>query len=243
MEILSIEKLKLLEKEKLITYGHNLRSYIMDRVTYADEEFKIEDLKEVLKFLTDSKEFGLLKRKKNKIDSVRSHLQTFNTLMCFHAEKGGLSAIVGHYKSEKYNLMMEKSSNIDEMYEIFFIAFKDYVKKANRTFKINENQLYEQVEEYIERFFEPSINIEKISNYLHLNKQYLMRKYKEETGRTIQSQIDKKKIFEAKKLISFGVSFTEIAYTVGFSSPSIFSRVFKRYEKISPREFKKSFNR
>lgn len=237
MKILSVNEIKLLSKDEVIEYGHKLRSHIMKKIKYC-ERFDIRAISEVFIYLTNSKEFGLLNRKENSLNALRNHLQTFNTLMCFNAEEGGLSPVFAHYKSEKYNLMLENTEDVYEMYEIFYDAFDDYNNVESRNLYLTTNKLSSNVENYIENFFEPNISIIKISKVLHLNSQYMMRKFKEQTGETIKYRIDKKRLEEAKKLILCGVSLTEVSYAVGFSSPSVFTRVFKKYYKITPSEYR-----
>ncbi len=240
MEILSVNTLSKLSSDDLIAYSHRLRNYLMSIIKYG-ENFDIYKIKDIFIYLSCCKELGLLRRNNNnnKITSLRNHLQIFNSLMCFSAELGGLDSVIAHYKSEKYNLMLEKLTNANDMFNIFFEAFNDYKDlKARKLFFDNTN-IGENVDYYIENFFEPNLSIKKIAQRFHLNMQYMMRIYHKKQGKTIKYQIDLKKLSEAKKLIEHGVSITKTAYELGFSHSSVFTRLFKKYEGISPSAYLK----
>lgn len=63
------------------------------------------------------------------------------------------------------------------------------------------------------------------------------------TGQSTQQHIHDRLIEEAKeKLSTTSLSVSEIAYGLGFEHPQSFSRLFKTKTKLSPLEFRQSFN-
>ena len=83
------------------------------------------------------------------------------------------------------------------------------------------------------------ITAEKIAEDLFLNRSYLSRKFKEETGETLTDFILKEKTEEAKRLLRYSdKSLTAIGSYLGFSSASHFSRVFKTYVGSTPSEYR-----
>ena len=92
---------------------------------------------------------------------------------------------------------------------------------------------------YIERNIFQSIYISDLAKKINLSESRFKHKFKEEIGIPPNEYILKQKIKKAKELIQkTDISFTNLAYDLGFSTASYFSVVFKKYQGISPSEFK-----
>lgn len=76
---------------------------------------------------------------------------------------------------------------------------------------------------------------------LNLHPNYLNAVIKSKTGRTVNDWISKRTLSVAKSLlINTPYSSKEIAYKLGFSEPTHFSRFFKNQTQMSPSTFRKS---
>jgi two-component system response regulator YesN len=63
--------------------------------------------------------------------------------------------------------------------------------------------------------------------------------FKQETGETINEYLTKVRIEKAKELLSDPRNkFYEVCYTVGYSDPSYFSKLFKKYTGLTPSAFR-----
>lgn len=70
---------------------------------------------------------------------------------------------------------------------------------------------------------------------------YVSRVFKEAEGRGILDYVNKLRIEDVKKqLCTTNKSLQEIADHVGFSSAATLIRVFKKYETMTPNNYKKS---
>lgn len=79
-----------------------------------------------------------------------------------------------------------------------------------------------------------------IAESLHIHPNYLNAVIKSKTGKTVKDWISGRTLAIAKYfLLNTDLSSKEIAYKLGFSQPTHFSRFFKKYKKLSPAEFKK----
>ena len=69
-----------------------------------------------------------------------------------------------------------------------------------------------------------------------------VQKFKEETGENLTDFVLQEKTAEAKRLLRYSdKSLTAIGAYLGFSSPGHFSRVFKKYAGVSPREYRERY--
>ncbi len=94
--------------------------------------------------------------------------------------------------------------------------------------------------EYIEKHYSnPECNVQKVSEYINLDRTYLYRLFKDETGTSIIDYINRCRIANASVLLKENIlSIKDIAYSVGYTDQMYFSRVFKRFKGISPTKYR-----
>lgn len=85
-----------------------------------------------------------------------------------------------------------------------------------------------------------TFSLDDLCDELHYGKTRLCTFFVKRTKKTIHKTYLEMKIAEAKRLIRKGVSLTEIADSLGFSSPSHFIGVFKKHVGRTPNEYAKS---
>lgn len=94
-----------------------------------------------------------------------------------------------------------------------------------------------RLQKYIAEHYTDKLNLTQIAQDIHANGSYLSRLYKTKTGQNLFDVINKMKLEKAKEYMSQGMRIYEIAQLVGFDDVSYFSRVFRKYEGCSPREY------
>lgn len=83
-----------------------------------------------------------------------------------------------------------------------------------------------------------SFSINLLCSALNYSKTYLSTLFKKHRGVSLMHYYNALKIKEAKKLLS-SHSVSETAYRLSFNTPYYFTKVFKKYEGLSPSEYKK----
>lgn len=91
---------------------------------------------------------------------------------------------------------------------------------------------------YIQKNYpNPNLNLKLVSAHLNINEAYLSRLFRADLNINFVDYLTKVRILSAVNLIDEGNKVvSEIATAVGFSDPYYFSKVFKKYNGISPRE-------
>jgi AraC-like DNA-binding protein len=85
---------------------------------------------------------------------------------------------------------------------------------------------------------ELGLNIQRVSELCGLNKRTLARKLKLQ-GTTAGTEIGKLRQARAEQqLLETDLAITRIAVNVGYSDPVVFSRAFKRWSGLSPRQYR-----
>ena len=85
--------------------------------------------------------------------------------------------------------------------------------------------------------------VQFLSERLHLSPGYLSDLLRSQIGQNAQQYIHLKLIEKAKeRLTTTHLTVSEIAFELGFEHPQSFSKLFKTKTKLSPLEFRQSFN-
>lgn len=85
--------------------------------------------------------------------------------------------------------------------------------------------------------------VAELASSLNVSPHYLSDMLRTVTGLNTQQHIHERMIAKAKELLSVSsLSISEIAYKLGFEHPQSFNRMFKKKTKVSPLDFRNSFN-
>ena len=158
-----------------------------------------------------------------------------------------------------YRIMeQELNSRVDEFSQEVVIAQIDLLLSyVNRFYKrqfITRTMINNDILQKTETILEDYLNnqeslhtglptVQYLSDQLHISPGYLSDLLRTLIGQNAQSYIHEKIIGKAKeRLTSTNLTVSEIAYELGFEHPQSFSKLFKTKTKISPLEFRKSFN-
>jgi AraC-like DNA-binding protein len=84
------------------------------------------------------------------------------------------------------------------------------------------------------------LQVRDFAEKLHLHPNYLNSVIRSKTGKTINDWISERTLNTAKYLLlNTSLSAKEIAYKLGFSEPTHFSRFFKKHQNTTPTKFRK----
>ncbi len=100
-----------------------------------------------------------------------------------------------------------------------------------------------KIKNYLDENYTQQISLDNIAALFQMNKFVMEKEFKKEYGIAIIEYILRERITKAKELLRFSDSTIEsIGREVGIGEPYYFSRLFKKAEGISPREFRKQWN-
>jgi len=95
------------------------------------------------------------------------------------------------------------------------------------------------VKNYIRSHLDENLTRESLAAMVYLTPDYLSHLFKRETGFSLTNYIIYERIEEAKRLLAgTGQSIGDIATRCGFQNISYFSKQFKRFAGMTPREFR-----
>lgn len=162
------------------------------------------------------------------------------TLVSRAAIRGGMTVDDAFTLSDSYIQQCELLSSPERITNLQYRMLLDYAERVERLRQGKApSRLAVDVANYVQHHLSDAIKTEDIAGALYMSRPYLSKKFKEETGESLTDFILKEKTEEAKRLLRYSdKSLTAIGTYLGFSSPSHFSRVFKKYVGTSPREYR-----
>ncbi|WP_035360422.1 helix-turn-helix domain-containing protein [Dyadobacter alkalitolerans] len=155
------------------------------------------------------------------------------------------------------NIRHECNGNIDKFTQDIIISHIDtllnyaerFYQRQFITRKISNHQILDKFSDLLDEYFASDMinkslpTVEYISEALNISPGYLRSVLKTLTGQNTQQLIHEKLIDKAKERLSTtSLSVSEIAYELGFEHPQSFNKLFKTKTKVSPLEFRASFN-
>lgn len=146
------------------------------------------------------------------------------------------------FSDEKSKILTNKAVN--SVYDM--LKWVDYsIAKASDCIKETRKMksVIDEVKEYIELNFDKNISRNDIASRFYINPDYLSRIFNKETGLSIPEYQAKLRINKAVLLLQSGKSISETASLVGYDNYSYFSTVYKKFEGITPAEFRKKFKK
>ncbi len=159
-------------------------------------------------------------------------------------------------------LMVEFNDDTD--FNIIFhkLKNKDYLLKYHSESELKGNLTYlaeqifnslrstqsddviSKIKAYIKANYSNNLNVSDIARKFYLNSNYLSTIFKEKTGINLISYIEGIRMEEAKRLlVGSNLTISEVALKTGYLDPSYFSKVFKKYAGLTPRQFREKERR
>ncbi len=115
--------------------------------------------------------------------------------------------------------------------------------------KLYVNQMHDQepeeshstivasVKEYISKHIDQSFSVDDLAALVHLSPDYLTKIFKKECRITLNGYIIEQRMFLAKELLTTtDLSISSVSVKSGYGNYSYFSKAFKKFYGISPRE-------
>lgn len=135
--------------------------------------------------------------------------------------------------------------------EILFVVMqKNFLQIAETLIKFNSiqnggahyrNAYVEQTVKYIEEnYHNPSLSINDVSEFISVHKNYLSSLFKRIMGLTFTQYVTQKRMEQAVVLLkNSDYSVAAIAEMLGYSDQLYFSKLFRKYNNMSPLQYRK----
>lgn len=132
------------------------------------------------------------------------------------------------------------NQNFSGAIKLFETNIRMLKEQAGRDFNVvKEQNVFTKLRDFIEENYgNINLNVGYISDYFHLSNSYITNIFKKNTGEGVLDYIHKVRIRHAKEFLKEGKSVSETAALTGYTDARGFIRAFKRYEGITPGQYK-----
>lgn len=140
---------------------------------------------------------------------------------------------------EDYLTTIHSASNNSELANWFLSKITQACHKIAGRSKKHGNALVEEAQRYIEENYEKEISLDEISRQLNISSYYFSKLFKETTKQNFVEYTTMVRLKRAKILLKdkrLGIK--EIGIRIGYRDPNYFSRIFKKYEGVTPTEYR-----
>ena len=136
--------------------------------------------------------------------------------------------------------VLSKDNLVSEI-ELFINNIKSRLFKQY-TFSSESNPQIQQIDAFIKDNYEKDISLDDIADSVNLNPRYICALLKKATGTSYLTRLHTERIRATKQyLIETDMTVDEIAQHVGYNSSTQLSRVFKKYENMTPTDYRNSY--
>ncbi len=151
-----------------------------------------------------------------------------------------------HFKGDKHskklwNELWQKtvieSENVLEKMQLrhaLIACLINFIQCSKTVIKERTDSLVEKCCERIDSNPCGTFSLEEMADKAHLSLSRFKTRFKQSAGMPPREYINRVKIDYAKKKMKEGVSLTEISENLGFSSSQYFSKIFKKYTRVTP---------
>ncbi len=152
---------------------------------------------------------------------------------------GGLHYELAYSLSDDYIQRIEESATPKEVARLMDRAYFDFTDRVAQAADADCSHAIRLCKQYIVDHIYEEITLPQLAALARLHPNYLSRLFKQETGSTPSLFIQQERMEEAKRLLRYTtLSLADIGTRLGFHDQSHFTKTFKKYTGITPRQFR-----
>lgn len=229
-------ELPLAAEKQTATFVHD--TYDLEQELLAIvENGRTDELQELFRSPTSGRA-GVLSD--NALRQQKNLFICITTLVTRAAIRGGMDREAAFVLSDIYIQKAELIKSCPEIVALQAQMTMDFTKRtADAQAGDRKDPLLGKARGYILQNISRSISTDELARWLGLNRTYLCRLFRQQTGKSVGEYITGIKMAEAKRLLSLSKkTLREISDYLGYSSQSHFQNTFKREVGITPGEWR-----
>ena len=224
----------LIENNEAINKNHNIKQInhiLSGKIINEDLNGAIIDLDSTLSNLLSRNEHPELSIVKKRI------LDIFNNII------EDINEFVGkdfkNFNKDRIMKELVELTQISDLKDCLSMTLKEFINFISSYKKSKNIDVVEKVKKYIENNYMNEISLDHLAQYVSISSFYLSRTFSKVEDINIKEYVIKIRMEKAKSMLIEGnKSVKQIAWEVGYVDQNYFSKAFKKYTSISPKEYK-----
>src|SRR5699024_2524781 len=145
---------------------------------------------------------------------------------------------IAYYQEELYKKWEQQQHDIKDVQSDFHRLVTEVNRERERGESKQAKDVWHAIKSYIDQHYHEMIHFHSLIQSFGMNSATFYKMFKEDTGYTPLQYVTKKRIDQAKELLtSTTLRIADIAEQVGYPDAYYFSRVFKREVGVPPQRF------
>ena len=177
----------------------------------------------------------------NRPELIKAHMIEMSVMMIRGAIEHGVSKIEAFENSYKMLAELSVISDEEAMCVIIIRLLESVIDNIENSNSSNSEKKFKSAMKYLrENFSNPLLTRKMLAEYLRISERQLTELFKKFTAKGFSENLAQLRISRACELMLLNsTTATEVAYEVGFSDQSYFSKIFKKHTKLTPSDFRK----
>jgi len=175
----------------------------------------------------------------NNLEIVKSRALELSALLSRAAIEGGATSDSILKINNQFLMSLQDIRTLDDLcyklqetIDVFTECMFNYIPSKS-------NELIKKAIRYISNNFSRALTLDDVATHVHLNPAYFSTLFKQSIGSSFKEYLNMVRIEESKRLLSnTDYSIIDIALATGFEDQSYFSKVFKKYTGLTPKQYR-----
>ena len=174
------------------------------------------------------------------VRQVKNQIIVLTALCTRAAIRGGLAPDTAYTLSDRYIQNAEACTTIADLAEVGHAMEDDFVRRVHQVkTQTGISPQVQQCCEYIQLHVEDKITVDQLAQQVGHAKNYLIKKFHKETGKTIGAYITEAKMERAKLLLKEpSKSVQDVAEHLGYATQSHFGELFRKHTGMTPAQWR-----
>ena len=175
-------------------------------------------------------------------DRVKVRVLEFMALVSRAIVEAGLDSHIAVMQNEKLFMEAAGIREVEVLFDRVSTMVDEFMEDIFILGETSHRSVLKAVREYIGAHYREALRIEDLAAEVGLSDSYLSHLFKETFNYTVNDYITRVRVENSVRLMEKReLTLREIAAHCGFQSPGYFSKVFKKYLGVTPREYRNRF--
>ena len=213
-------------------------SYPYDKERLLISKLKTGDVTEAKALLNDLLGYVFFSQGNN-LEIIKSRSLELCSLLSRAAIEGGATSDSILKVNNQLLTIIPTLNNMDDLCYKLQEAIDAFTDCMFEHIPSKNSEIIKKAIRYISKNYANSLTLELVANQVHLNPTYFSTLFKQSTGSSFKEYLNMVRVEESKRLLSnTDYSLIDIAIATGFEDQSYFTKVFKRYTGLTPKQFR-----
>lgn len=218
------------------TASNNLYPYDKERLLIS--KLKTGDIEAAKALLNDLLGYVFFSQGSN-LEIVKSRSLELCSLLSRAAIEGGATSDSILKVNNQLLTVIPTINNMDDLCYKLQEAIDAFTDCMFEHVPTKNSDVVKKAIQYISKNYANNLSLERVANQVHLNPTYFSTLFKQSAGSSFKEYLNMVRIEESKRLLSnTDYSLIDIAVATGFEDQSYFTKVFKKYTGLTPKQFR-----